>query len=54
MNLPKSRVVVLPAAIIAPLAIPVAGSLVETTLCGPIVPSVYTFDSPKNINFLLL
>ena len=44
---PSSRVVVLPAAICSLICVPMAGSLVDTTLCLPMKPIVYTFDSPE-------
>lgn len=43
---PNNLVVVLPAAVIASLVWPTVGNLVHTILCAPILPKVYTFDSP--------
>ena len=45
-KIPRSLVVVLPAAVMASRVRPTDGSLVVTTRWLPIVPSVYTFDSP--------
>lgn len=43
---PNNRVVVFPAAIIASRVWPTVGNFVQTTLWTPILPKVYTFDSP--------
>uniref|UniRef100_A0A182VBT0 Uncharacterized protein n=1 Tax=Anopheles merus TaxID=30066 RepID=A0A182VBT0_ANOME len=45
-HVPSSRVVVLPAAVIASRVLPTDGSFVLTIRCAPMLPSVYTFDSP--------
>ena len=47
-NIPRSRVVVFPDEICAAIWRPTAGNFVDTTLCSPIKPIVYTFDSPNN------
>jgi len=46
-KIPRRRVVVFPDEICAAIWRPTAGSFVDTTLCGPIKPIVYTFDSPS-------
>lgn len=48
VNSPSNRVVLFPAEIWAPLVRPICGSLVETILCSPMYPSVYTWASPAN------
>ena len=46
-KVPSKRVHVFPAAIDASRELPTDGNLVLTMRCAPMLPNVYTFDSPR-------